>query len=65
MLFRSNQRGRFRIGSGFKDKERENPPPIGAVITYQYRGLTNQGKPRFATFVRIREEEITSGQISE
>ena len=60
-----NQRGRFRIGSGFKDKERENPPPIGAVITYQYRGLTNQGKPRFATFVRIREEKIASGQISE
>lgn len=54
-----NQRGRFRIGSGFKDSERENPPPIGSVITYKYRGLTAKGKPRFATFWRTREEKIT------
>lgn len=51
-----NQRGRFRIGSGFKDKDRENPPAIGSTITYKYRGLTAHGKPRFATFWRIREE---------
>ncbi|WHP47945.1 DNA ligase [Mannheimia bovis] len=50
-----NHRGRFRIGSGFKDKERENPPPIGSTITYKYRGLTESGKPRFATFLRVRE----------
>lgn len=49
-----NQRGRFRIGSGFSDKERENPPPIGTQITYKYRGLTEQGKPRFATYLRTR-----------
>lgn len=52
-----NQRGQFRIGSGFKEKDRENPPPIGSVITYKYRGLTNSGKPRFATYWRIRETE--------
>lgn len=51
-----NRHGRFRIGSGFKDKERENPPPIGTVITYKYRGLTESGKPRFATFWRIRSD---------
>lgn len=51
-----NQRGQFRIGSGFKDKERESPPPIGSIITYKYRGLTNQGKPRFATYQRIRAD---------
>lgn len=50
-----NQRGRFRIGSGFKDHERQNPPPIGAVVTYKYRGLTSTGKPRFPTFWRIRQ----------
>ncbi|WGE42200.1 DNA ligase [Actinobacillus equuli] len=49
-----NQRGRFRIGSGFKDKDRENPPPIGSLITYKYRGITEKGKPRFATFFRQR-----------
>ncbi|AFU20312.1 DNA ligase [Actinobacillus suis H91-0380] len=51
-----NQRGRFRIGSGFKDKDRANPPPIGSLITYKYRGLTKQGKPRFATFFRMRTD---------
>lgn len=51
-----NQRGQFRIGSGFKQKDRENPPPIGSTITYKYRGLTATGKPRFATFWRIRNE---------
>lgn len=50
-----NARGRFRIGSGFKDRDRENPPPIGSTVTYKYRGLTNSGKPRFATYWRIRE----------
>ncbi|WGE31985.1 DNA ligase [Actinobacillus genomosp. 2] len=51
-----NQRGRFRIGSGFKDKDRENSPPIGSLITYKYRGLTKQGKTRFATFFRMRTD---------
>lgn len=51
-----NHRGYFRIGSGFKDKDRENPPPVGSQITYKYRGLTASGKPRFATFWRIRED---------
>lgn len=54
-----NQRGRFRIGSGFKDKDRQNPPPIGSLITYKYRGLTKAGKPRFATFWRVRSDVQT------
>ncbi|MDO4724394.1 MAG: DNA ligase [Comamonadaceae bacterium] len=49
-----NAHGRFRIGSGFSDRERSAPPPIGSTITYRYRGLTAKGLPRFATFVRIR-----------
>lgn len=57
-----NQRGRFRIGSGFKDKDRANPPPIGSTITYKYRGLTAQGKPRFATFWRVRNDEVKDNQ---
>lgn len=51
-----NARGRFRIGSGFKDKDRENPPAIGSLITYKYRGLTNSGKPKFATYWRKRSD---------
>ena len=45
----------FKIGTGFSDKERENPPPIGTTITYTYIGKTNNNVPRFASFKRIRE----------
>ncbi|WP_423357785.1 DNA ligase [Dyella halodurans] len=48
---------RFRLGSGFTDAQRHNPPPIGSLVTYRYRGMTSNGKPRFATFVRVREKE--------
>lgn len=50
-----NHRGEFKIGSGFNLNERENPPPIGSVITYKYRGLTSRGKPRFATYWREKK----------
>jgi DNA ligase 1 len=46
---------RFNIGTGFSDDIRRNPPPIGSTVTYTYRGLTNTGLPRFASFLRIRE----------
>lgn len=46
----------IRIGSGFSDAERANPPPIGSIITFRYRGMTSTGKPRFATFWRIRRD---------
>ncbi len=52
-----NQYGIFKIGSGFSDKERENPPQIGTLITYKYRGFTSKGKPRFATYWRIRQDK--------
>ena len=45
---------RFKIGSGFSDNERKNPPAIGSTITYKYFGLTNKGTPRFASFLRHR-----------
>lgn len=47
---------RFRIGTGFKDAVRKNPPHIGAIVTYQFRGLTKNGLPRFASFLRVRRE---------
>ncbi|MGB5446428.1 MAG: DNA ligase [Psychromonas sp.] len=46
---------KFKIGTGFSDQERENPPPIGATITYTYIGKTRNNVPRFASFKRIRE----------
>ncbi|MDO6427110.1 DNA ligase [Thalassotalea sp. 1_MG-2023] len=47
----------FRIGSGFSDKERQQPPAIGSTITYQYIGKTKRGVPKFASFLRIRPTE--------
>lgn len=43
---------RFRIGSGFSDEERRQPPPLGSVITYQFNGHTQRGVPRFARYQR-------------
>jgi DNA ligase-1 len=46
----------FRIGSGFSDAQRRHPPAIGSNVTYRYNGLTSKGLPRFARFMRIRED---------
>ncbi|MBJ7537756.1 DNA ligase [Marinomonas transparens] len=48
---------RFKIGSGFSDEERAHPPIIGDRVTYRYHGLTKNGIPRFASFIRIRNTE--------
>ncbi|MBT3347940.1 MAG: DNA ligase [Thiotrichales bacterium] len=46
---------RFKIGSGFSDRERQTPPSVGTLITYKYTGVTSSGLPRFASFMRIRK----------
>lgn len=46
----------FRIGTGFSDAQRADPPPLGSWVTYRYNGLTSTGLPRFARFMRIRDE---------
>ena len=47
---------KFKIGSGFSDEERANPPKIGSIVTYKYQNLTAKGLPRFPVFLRIRED---------
>ncbi len=47
----------FLIGTGFTDAQRADPPPLGTVVTYTYRGTTVHGKPRFASFLRRRVTE--------
>lgn len=46
----------LKIGSGFSDKQRENPPKIGQIITYKYQGFTKKGLPRFPIFLRLRRD---------
>ena len=48
---------RFRLGTGFSDAERRDPPPIGSTVTFKYYGLTATGLPRFASFLRVRRDE--------
>ena len=45
----------IKIGSGFTNEERINPPEIGAIITFKYYGLTSKGNPRFPIFLRVRD----------
>ncbi len=46
---------RFKLGSGFSDAQRDDPPDAGARVVYQFNGLTAKGVPRFARFLRVRE----------
>lgn len=47
----------FFLGTGFSDEVRRHPPPPGKKVTYRYRDLTTRGLPRFASFLRTREDE--------
>jgi DNA ligase-1 len=44
----------FKVGTGFPDAMRDNPPPVGTRITYKYQEKTRDGKPRFPVFLRVR-----------
>lgn len=46
----------FMLGTGFSDAQRRDPPALGTTVTYRYRDLTAKGLPRFASFLRVREE---------
>ncbi|WP_037418132.1 DNA ligase [Shewanella xiamenensis] len=48
----------FSIGTGFNLAERQYPPAIGTLITYKYLGLTVNGLPRFASYLRIRTDIV-------
>lgn len=45
----------FSIGTGFNDAQRSIPPEIGSTVTYRFHGLTKNGLPRFASFLRVRD----------
>ncbi len=48
---------RFKLGTGLSDADRKNPPAIGSTVTYSYRDLTPSGKPRFASFFRLHDDD--------
>lgn len=55
---------KFHLGTGFTDEQRRHPPPIGSWVTYSYNGLTANGIPRFARFMRIREDAPPLSKIT-
>ena len=58
ILVQSDNGQTFKIGSGFSNQQRLNPPPIGSMIRFKYHGLTRSGTPRFASY--LRPYQITS-----
>jgi DNA ligase-1 len=48
---------RFAIGTGFTDSQREQPPPISSTVTFSYQELSPAGVPRFASFLRVVQED--------
>ena len=54
----------FNIGSGLDDRDRATPPEIGSTITFKYFGLTPNGVPRFASYMRTRAPAPTPAAVS-
>ena len=45
---------KFKIGTGFSDRNRQSPPALGTIVQYRFNGYTDSGIPRFARFLRER-----------
>ncbi|HYE17855.1 MAG TPA: DNA ligase [Tepidisphaeraceae bacterium] len=46
----------FAIGTGLSDKQREDPPAVGATVVFRYQELSDGGVPRFPTFHGVRDD---------
>jgi DNA ligase-1 len=55
LLLRMPDGTEFAVGTGLSDRERANPPAIGAAVTYRYQELSEGGVPRFPSFVGVRK----------
>tara|TARA_B110001469_G_scaffold127677_1_gene149705 strand:+ start:2758 stop:4638 length:1881 start_codon:yes stop_codon:yes gene_type:complete len=61
----TNTNHEFAI-SGMDDSVRntyKSTHPIGTIITYEYSGFTNTGKPRFARYIRVRTDVSLKQEI--
>lgn len=54
----------FKVGTGFSDAQRKNPPKKGAVISFKFQEVSNSGVPRFPVFLRVRED-VTWKEVKE
>ena len=49
---------RFCVGTGLSDAERGDPPPIGSIISFRCQELSDDGVPRFPSYVGVREDVV-------
>jgi DNA ligase 1 len=49
---------RFSVGTGLSDAERNAPPPVGSIVTVRYQELSNDGVPRFPSYVGVRHDAV-------
>lgn len=45
---------KFNVGTGFSDAERQDPPPLGSIITFRFQELSTGGVPRFPAYIGVR-----------
>lgn len=57
LLMQTPEGVRFKLGTGFSAAQRRVPPAVGSTVVYSFRDTTPNGKPRFASFVRVFEAE--------
>ncbi|OUM01911.1 DNA ligase [Variovorax sp. JS1663] len=56
LLVETPEGKRFKLGGGFSDVQREHPPAVGSWVSYRHTGTTATGLPRFARFLRVRDD---------
>lgn len=47
---------RFSVGTGLSDAERDHPAELGTIITFRYQELSEDGVPRFPSYVGVRAD---------
>merc|ERR1711959_357238 len=46
----------FKVGTGFSDAQRRDPPDVGDIVTIKCPELTPGGIPRFPVFIGVRTD---------
>jgi len=54
----------FKVGTGFSDAQRRDPPDVGDIVTIKCPELTPGGIPRFPVFIGVRTD-MTKAQFIE
>ena len=56
LLVETREGIQFKLGTGFSKIDRQSPPAIGSWVTFKFYGVTKNGKPKFASYLRTRPQ---------